>query len=1021
MKKCALAAALFLFFLGSAREFLAAAPDIVLYASDVTAMYGNWSRIAASGAAGGQTMNSTDYGWSTTDNPLASPSDYFEAAFTAAAGTPYHVWLRLRAGGNSKYNDSVWVQFGDAVDASGAALYRIGTTSALLVNLENCSNCGVSGWGWMDGSWWLSQIKVVRFASAGSHTIRVQTREDGVQVDQIVLSPSTYLSSAPGPVENDATIVPKPSSSGSGSTPFSGTPASIPGTIQAVSYDKGGEGIAYHDTTPGNSGGAYRSDDVDMEASADGGYDVGWIDAGEWLNYSVSVASAGSYVAQLRVASPGGGALHVSFGGPSSTSGSATIPATGDWQAWTTVTIPLTLASGTQMMTVSMDTNGFNIGAMTFAKTSGGGGGGGGGTPTPFSGTPAAIPGTIQAEDFDNGGEGVAYHDTTSGNSGGQYRSTDVDIEAASSGGYDVGWMDVGEWLGYTVNVASAGSYTVQFRVAAAGNGGSFHLEVGGQNVTGPLTIPNTGGWQSWTTVSSSITLAAGTQFARFVIDSMNAVVGNLDSMTFTTTNQVSGGGSGGATITVPAGGDLQAAIDQAQQGDTILLVPGATYSGGFGLPAKSGSGTITIRSAAPDSSLPAAGVRITPDYAGNLPKIQGTVGTPALYTEPGAHDYKLMFLELTSSFYGSDLVDFGDGSSQQTSVANIPQNLVLDRCYLHGDPSNGQKRGVGLNSATASVVNSYISGIMSNQTESQAIAGWNGPGPYTITNNYLEAGSENILFGGADPSIPGLVPSDILISRNHIAKPTSWANQGFSIKNLIELKNAQRVTIDGNLIENVWYEAQAGYAIVLTPRNQGGTAPWSAVQDITITNNVVQHAAGAFDVLGTDNDEPSQPLTDVKIANNLFMDIGTNWGGNGWFMVTLGGDNVRLDHNTIFSTGSSVIYSDVAPVTNFSFTNNILPPATWSIDGSGQGPGNSTIGVYFPGSWWAANIITGAPSNLYPANNYFPASVSDIGFVDAGGNFRLASGSNYKGTATDGTDVGANIDAINAAAGTSY
>ena len=1018
MKKCALAAGLFLFLLGSARVFLAAAPDIVLYASDVTAMYGNWSRIGASGAAGGQTMNSTDNGWSATDNPLASPSDYFEASFPAPAGTAYHVWLRLRAGGNSKYNDSVWVQFGDAVDASGSPLYRTGSTSALLVNLENCSNCGVSGWGWMDGSWWLAQMKVVRFASAGTHTIRVQTREDGVQVDQIVLSPSTYFSSAPGPVENDTTIVAKPSSS-SGSTPFSGTPVSIPGTIQAANYDNGGEGVAYHDTTSGNTGGAYRSDDVDLEPSADGGYDVGWVDAGEWLNYSVNVTSPGSYVAQVRVASAWGGALHLSFGSPSSTSGSVTVPSTGDWQAWTTVNIPLTLASGAQTMTLSMDTNGFNVGAMTFAKTSGGGGGGGG-TPTPFNGTPAAIPGTIQAENFDNGGEGVAYHDTTPGNSGGQYRSTDVDIEAASSGGYDVGWTGVGEWLGYTVNVASAGTYTVQFRVAAAGDGGTFHLEVGGQNVTGSLKIPNTGGWQSWTTVSATVALSAGTQFARLVFDSISAVIGNVDSMTFAAENQVSGGG--GATITVPAGGDLQAAIDQAQQGDTILLVPGATYSRGFVLRAKSGSGTITIRSSAPDSSFPPAGVRITPDYAGSLPKVQGTVGSPAFYTEPGAHDYKLMFLELTSSFFGSDLLDFGDGSSQQTSLDNIPYNLVADRCYMHGDPSNGQKRGVALNSGNASVVNSYISGIMSTENDTQAIAGWNGPGPYTIVNNYLEAAAENILFGGADPSVYGLVPSDILISRNHITKPTWWANQGFSVKNLIELKNAQRVTIDGNLIENVWQEAQSGYAVMLTPRNQGGTAPWSAVQHVTFTNNVMQHVAGAFDVLGTDNEAPSQPLTDVKIANNLFLDVGTNWGGNGWFMVTLGGDNVHLDHNTIFSTGTSVIYSDVAPVTNSTFTNNILPPATWSIAGSNQGQGSPTISTYFPGSWWAGNLFTGSPSNAYPSNNYFPSDLGAVGFVNqGGGNYRLSSSSPYKGKATDGTDVGANIDAINAAAGTTY
>src|SRR5207248_9101031 len=143
--------------------------------------------------------------------------------------TPYHVWLRLRAASNSKWNDSVYVQFGDATDVNGSAVYRTATTSALLVNLENCNGCGVAGWGWQDRAWWTGQSAVVKFPSTGSHTLRVQAREDGAQIDQIVLSPSTYLSSAPGAVLNDSTIVQKPSvsvasTSTSSGGAYSGTP-----------------------------------------------------------------------------------------------------------------------------------------------------------------------------------------------------------------------------------------------------------------------------------------------------------------------------------------------------------------------------------------------------------------------------------------------------------------------------------------------------------------------------------------------------------------------------------------------------------------------------------------------------------------------------------------------------------------------------------------------------------------------------------------------------------------------------
>src|SRR5689334_15809337 len=124
------------------------------------------------------------------------------------------------------------------------------------------------------------------------------------------------------------------------------------------------------------------------------------------------------------------------------------------------------------------------------------------------------LPGTIQAEDFDNGSNGMAYRDMTSGNSGGQYRTTDVDIEACTEGGYDVGWTSSGEWLNYTVNVASAGTYTLAFRVATA-TGGSLHLEINGTNTSGSMTVNPTGGWQSWTTVQKSVTLAAGAQVMR--------------------------------------------------------------------------------------------------------------------------------------------------------------------------------------------------------------------------------------------------------------------------------------------------------------------------------------------------------------------------------------------------------------------------------------------------------------------------------------------------------------------------
>jgi hypothetical protein len=205
----------------SANAF-AATGDVVLYASDVTTINGNWARTADQSAAGGLMMASANNGWANTAGPLASPADFFEAAFAAPSATAYHVWIRLRASGNSKGNDGIYVQFSDAVDANGAALFRIGTTAGLVVNLSGrASGKDLAGWGWRDGAYWIVQQTTARFASSSTHTVRVQTREDGVQVDQIVLSPATYLTSAPGPAANDSTIVPK---SISGTTPLPGTP-----------------------------------------------------------------------------------------------------------------------------------------------------------------------------------------------------------------------------------------------------------------------------------------------------------------------------------------------------------------------------------------------------------------------------------------------------------------------------------------------------------------------------------------------------------------------------------------------------------------------------------------------------------------------------------------------------------------------------------------------------------------------------------------------------------------------------
>ena len=140
-----------------------------------------------------------------------------------------------------------------------------------------------------------------------------------------------------------------------------------------------------------------------------------------------------------------------------------------------------------------------------------------------------AVPGKIEAENYDKGGEGIAYHDTTAGNSTGLYRNDGVDIQTTSDsgGGYKVKTAVAGEWLNYSVSVGSAGTFTISARVSSSGSGGTFHIEIDGVNKTGTLTVPNTGSWESWTTVSKSgIAIAAGPHVMRVVLDTNGSSTG---------------------------------------------------------------------------------------------------------------------------------------------------------------------------------------------------------------------------------------------------------------------------------------------------------------------------------------------------------------------------------------------------------------------------------------------------------------------------------------------------------------
>lgn len=488
------------------------------------------------------------------------------------------------------------------------------------------------------------------------------------------------------------------------------------------------------------------------------------------------------------------------------------------------------------------------------------------------------------------------------------------------------------------------------------------------------------------------------------------------------------------ATVTVPAGGSLQAAIDAAQPGDTILLQSGATYTGPFTLRNKQGTNTdadwITIRTDAPDSQLPAPGTRMTPAYSPVLAKLLSHgLAEAAVQTEPGAHHYRFVAVEFGRTSPDAivyDLIKLGDGSPAQNTAASVPHHFQFDRCYIHGDTGD-LKRGISLQSGSTDITNSYVSEFHVRGQEAQAIAGWNGPGPYNIVNNYLEGAGENIIFGGAMASVPLQTPSDIRIVRNHLRKPPEWRGV-WTVKNLLELKHARRVTIDGNLMEGNWPDAQSGFSILFTPRPNDSGA-WAVVEDVAFTNNIVRHISAGLNFLGEDYAYQPAPTENrmrrVRVYNNLFEDVGGQWGGNGAFaQILTGSDAVTIDHNTVLQTGSMILL-DGPPSTNVRITNNVARHNDYGVFGSGVGYGNSALTQYLPGGVFTSNAVAkefNAPWNadlVYPAGNFFPATMNDVGFADlANGDYRLAASSPYKHAATDGADLGCDVDAIKAAMG---
>jgi hypothetical protein len=533
-----------------------------------------------------------------------------------------------------------------------------------------------------------------------------------------------------------------------------------------------------------------------------------------------------------------------------------------------------------------------------------------------------------------------------------------------------------------------------------------------------------------------------------------------------------------GKVQSVNAGSNLQAALDQAACGDTLALEAGATFAGRFVLPQKNcdDSHWIVIRTSA-EKELPAEGTRLTPCYAGiaSLPGrpdfhcaatknvlaklvFEGKSGEGPVVFASGANHYRLEGLEITRAESENSITALI--APEARSGAN---HIIFDRVWVHGTAQAETTRGAFLSGLSyVAIVDSTFTdfhcvAVTGACGDSQAIAGGAGEipsGPYKIVNNFLEASGENIMFGGAYATI---TPADIEVRHNHLFKPLIWqpnqpgfvggvSGKPFIVKNLFEIKNAQRVLFEGNILDNSWGgEGQTGFAILLTPRNQTpNICPLCRVTDITLRFCKVRHVASAMDIANSPSATGGTATAGERysIHDLVFEDIdGDVYKGFGVFAMILANApqmrDVKMDHITAFPHRvfmNVAAYRDKALPTNISITNSILTATDREVTSAG-GTQNCAFGMVqlgpeavfkncFNTLTFKNNVII-APIKQWPSGNSFPKNEEAVGFVNfnrgVDGDYHLCKDKNesckqaskYVHTGSDGKDPGADIDAI--------
>ncbi len=492
------------------------------------------------------------------------------------------------------------------------------------------------------------------------------------------------------------------------------------------------------------------------------------------------------------------------------------------------------------------------------------------------------------------------------------------------------------------------------------------------------------------------------------------------------------------ATVTLKTGDDLQAAINAAKLGDTIMLQAGSTFTGNFLLPYKKGADWITIRS----TGQLQPGRRARPSDAPVMAKLVTPNGNPAIWcVDPAApHNYRFIGIEVTQATdtpcWNLVLIN----SPNLAAAVGFPTDIILDRMWIHGSPTSETVRGVWLGGLRLAVIDLYIDEIHSTFAESQAVFMLGGPGPYKLRNNRFEAAGENLFIGAMDTvADPSMMPCDIEILKNYLYKPTAWWDRQkaheawvakpvgpeppipWTIKNSRETKAGVRIREEGNIYENCWPHGQNGTGVLFTPRSAGNLNPWAEVSEVTFRYNIIRRVFTGFSGGGLDEYctiTACVPSKNILIEDCLLEELDSQYQDYGWLGQFRSYNNLEINHVTAVNKdparlSTTVMIGDTKlPMKGFVLTNNISKGG-FQTDGMG---GQGALPLVAPDGVVTGDLLVGCRPQDYDTlpGNGFPADWDAVGFVDlAGGDYHLAPTSPYKGQASDGTDPGCDIDAL--------